>query len=78
MWYEDSPEKSDSLTEVCKDFQTQKGLAAERKDMEMIKQLYLDLCCHNRYLLNKVEMKLRLNRLKDTFCIFGWQWGVQD
>ena len=50
-----------------------KTLAAQSKEIDMIGRLHLDLCFQNRYLLSGVEVRLRLIRSKDTFCLHGNQ-----
>ena len=69
FWYGDTANRFDSLTNANKGFQKRKELAAGSKELDMIGKLHLDLCFQNRYLLSGVEVKLRLNRLKDTFCL---------
>ena len=61
----------DSFTKANKGFQKRKELAAGSKELDMIGKLHLDLCFQNHYLLSGVEVKLRLNRLKDAFCLVG-------
>ena len=48
-----------------------KALAAESKEMDMMGKLHLDLFFQNRYLLNGVEVRLRLIRSNDLFCLHG-------
>ena len=71
FWYGDTASRFDSLTNANKGFQKRKELAAGSKELDMIGKLHLDLCFKNRYLLGGVEVKLRLNRLKDVFCLMG-------
>ena len=49
----------------------QKSLAAESKEIDMRGKLHLDLFFQNRYLLNGVEVRLRLIRSNDLFCLHG-------
>ena len=71
LWYGDTASKFDSSTNANKGFQKRKELASGSKELDMIGKLHLDLCFQNRYLLSGVEVKLRLNRLKDVFCLMG-------
>ena len=69
LWYQDTSNRFDSFSKANKGFQNRKELAADSKELDMIGKLHLDLCFQNRYLLNGVEVKLRLNRSKDAFCL---------
>ena len=71
FWYGDTASRFDSLTNANKGFQKRKELAAGSKELDMIGKLHLDLCFQNRYLLSGMEVKLRLNRSKDVFCLMG-------
>ena len=46
-------------------------MAAESKEIDMMEKLHLDLFFQNRYLLNDVEVRLRLIRSNDFFCLHG-------
>ena len=39
--------------------------------MQMMGKLHLDLFCQEKYLLNQVEMKIKLRRSRDVFALTG-------
>ena len=71
MWHRNISEHFDTLGATNLGYTKQKALAVESKEFDMMEKLHLDLFFQNRYLLKGVEMRLRLIRSKDLFCLHG-------
>ena len=71
LWHRNTSEHFDTRGETNLGYTKQKALAAESKEMDMMGKLHLDLFFQNRYLLNGVEVRLRLIRSNDLFCLHG-------
>ena len=48
-----------------------KALAAQSHEINMMGRLHLDMGFQSRYILNGIEIKYRLIRSKDSFCLHG-------
>ena len=48
-----------------------KLFAAQSHEIDMLGRLHLDMSFQSRYLLNRIEIKYRLIRSKDSFCLHG-------
>ena len=46
-------------------------LAMQSHEIDMLGRLHLDMSFQSRYLLNGIEIKYKLIRLKDSFCLHG-------
>jgi hypothetical protein len=46
-------------------------IVSESKTFEMYDTLHLDMFVQEKYLLNGIDMRLRFNRTKPTFCLMG-------
>ena len=71
LWYRNTSGHFDSRAAENAGFTKRKAIAAESKEFDMLGKLHIDLAFQNRYLLNGVEVRLRLIRSKDTFCLHG-------
>ena len=75
LWYADDPGKFNHVdpaaATVNKGFKSRASLTAQSKTVDMLGRLHLDLCHQNRYLLNGVDLKLRLNRSKNKFNLMS-------
>ena len=71
LWYRNTSGQFDTRGEANVGYTKRKELAAESKEIDMNGRLHLDLSFQNRYLLNGVEVKLRLIRSKNIFCLHG-------
>ena len=49
----------------------QKILATQSREIDMFGRMHLNLFSQNRYLLNGVEIRMRLVCSKDVFCLHG-------
>ena len=71
LWYKDTAGRFDSLENCNNGYLKRKGLIATSAEVDMLGKLHLDMCFQQRFLLKGVELKLRLIRSKDTFCLMG-------
>ena len=71
LWHRNTSGHFDSCAAANKGYTQRKALAAESKEIDMMGKLHIDLTFQNRYLLNGVEVRLRLIRFKDLFCLHG-------
>ena len=65
IWYKDTPGHQDKWTTDNKGFTSRKALTAQRKSVQMMGKLHLDLCCQEKYLLNRVDLKIKLRRSRN-------------
>ena len=72
LWHRNTSEHFDTLGATNLGYTKQKALAAESKEIDMMGKLHLDLFFQNRYLLNGVEVRLRLIRSNDLFLL-AWK-----
>ena len=52
-------------------YTTRKALAAQAREIDMLGRLHQDMSFQSRYLLNGIEIKYRLIKSKDSFCLHG-------
>ena len=71
LWHRNTSEHFDTRGATNLGYTKRKALAAENKEIDMMGKLYLDLFFQNRYLLNGIEVRLRLIRSNDLFCLHG-------
>ena len=71
LWHRNTSEHFDTRGATNLGYTKRKALAEESKEMDMMGKLHLDLFFQNRYLLNGVEVRLRLIRSNDLFCLHG-------
>jgi hypothetical protein len=69
MWYKDTPGHQDKTTADNKGFTSRKALTAQNKSVQMMGKLHLDLFCQDKYLLNHVNLKIKLRRSRDVFAL---------
>ena len=63
MWYKDTPGQQDNITADKKGFTARKKLTALSKS---VGKLHLDLFCQDKYLLNHVDLKIKLRISQDA------------
>ena len=68
-WYKDTPGQQDKRTTDNKGFTSRKELTALSKSVQMMGKLHLDLFCQDKYLLNHVDLKIKLRRSRDAFAL---------
>ena len=71
VWYKDTAGQMDQRTEHNVGFTSRKTLAEGSKTIQMMGKLHLDLFCQDKYLVNHVDLKLKLRRSRDQFSLFG-------
>ena len=71
MWYKDTPGHQDKRTTDNKGFTSRKALTAQSKAVQMTGKLHLNLFCQEKYLLNHVDLKIKLRRSRDVFAIMA-------
>ena len=71
MWYGDTAGKFENRDDENKGFKSRKELTETSKIVEMMGKLHSDLFQQERYLINNVDVKVRLTRNKDAFCLMG-------
>ena len=69
MWYKDTPGQQDKRTTENNGFTSRKELTALSKSVQMMGKLHLDLFCQDKYLLNHVDLKIKLRRSRDAFAL---------
>ena len=71
MWYKDTPGHQYKRTTDNKGFTSRKALTAQSKSVQMMGKLHLDLFCQEKYLLNHVNLKIKLRRSRDMFALMA-------
>ena len=71
MWYKDTPGHQVKRTTDSKGFTSRKALTAQSKSVQMTGKLHLDLFCQEKYLLNHVDLKIKLRRSRDVFALMA-------
>ena len=71
LWYRNAVEHFDERDDANLGNTKRKELAANSRQIDVIGRLHLDLAIQNRYLLNGVEIRIRLIRPKNQFCRHG-------
>jgi len=69
LWLEDTTDHFDTLGADNADYTKCKALTANSSEVDMMGKLHLDMCFQQRHLISGVDVKLRLIRAKDTFCL---------
>ena len=70
-WYKDTPGQQDKRTKDNKGFTSRKELTALSKSVLMMGKLHLDLFCQDKYLLNHMDLKIKLRRSRDAFALMA-------
>ena len=71
MWYKDTPGHQDKRTTDNKGLTSRKALTAQSKSIQITGKLHLDLFCQEKYLLNHVDLKIKLRRSRDVFALMA-------
>ncbi|XP_052746989.1 uncharacterized protein F54H12.2-like [Bicyclus anynana] len=67
LWYKDTASKMDSCDDTNQGFSEREQLARGSKTIEMIGHIHGDIFNQDKFLLNGVELRLKLVRSKDSF-----------
>ena len=70
MWYKDTAGHMDT-PDTNNGFLKRRNSILGSKEIVMIGKPHLDLCFQDRLMLNAVDIKMRLNRSKDSFSLMG-------
>jgi len=73
LWLEDKTDHFDSLGADKEGYTKRKALTAKRSEVDMMGKLHLDMCFQQRHFINGVDVKLRLVRAMDMFCLLSDQ-----
>ena len=71
LWYRNIAGQFDSRGDANSGCTTRKAVAAQSNQIDMMGRLHVELSFQNHYLLNGVEIRLRLIRSNDIFCVHG-------
>lgn len=71
LWYEDTAEKMNNADDSNKGFITRQKFVKESKEVEMIGHLHGDIFNQEKFLVNGVEMCIRLVRSRDSFNLMS-------
>jgi hypothetical protein len=69
MWYKNTPGQQVKRQTDSKRCTSSKVMTALCKSVEMMGKLHLDLFCQDKYLLNHVDLKIKLRRSRDAFAL---------
>lgn len=67
LWYEDTPHKMDATDSTNKGFAKRQKLVEVNKAIDMIGHLHGDIFNQDKFLINGVEMRIKLVRSKEVF-----------
>nr|XP_039261897.1 uncharacterized protein F54H12.2-like [Styela clava] len=71
LWVGDTAGHMDSRADENTGFQRRKQISERSRICDMMGRLHLDMFFQNRYLINGVDMKLKLTRSKDSFALIA-------
>jgi len=71
LWHEDTTDYFDALGADNAGYTKHKALTANSSEVDIMGEQHLDMCFQQRHLISGVDLKLRLIRAKDTFCLVG-------
>ena len=82
MFYKDTPGKMDAVNPVADDADANTGLKVryaltkQSGTLDMIDPTHSDIFFQDRLILNGVNLKLKLNRAKNSFCLVSSAGGA--
>ena len=77
MFYEDTPVKMDAVNPVAEDAEANMGLKAsyaftkQSNTVDMMGPIHSDIFFQDRLILNGVNLRIKLNRSKNAFCLLS-------
>ena len=71
LWYQNSSGAFDTRGAGNAGYTKRKSIAAQSHEFDMMRRLHRDMSFQSRYVLNGIEIKYRLIRAKDSFCLLG-------
>ena len=69
LWYQNSSGAFDTRGAGNTSYTKRKTIAAQSHEFDMMGRLHLDMIFQSRYVLNGIEIKYRLIRVKDSCCL---------
>lgn len=71
VWYKDTSGKMDSTDDSNEGFQKRQEFASESKEIEMIGHLHGDLFNQEKFLINGVDISIKLVRSRETINLMA-------
>ena len=71
LWYKDTAGYMDATNDHNKGILKRKGYVAGSRNVDMMGRLHVDLFFQDRYLLNGVDVKIRLVQSKNAFALMA-------
>lgn len=71
LWYNDSAGKMDDVGDGNSGLTTRRTVIGTNKTIDLLSHLHCDIFNQERFLLNGVEMRLRLVRSNNAFCLMS-------
>ena len=71
LWYDDTPSNMDDLTDGNVGLFARRRLLHVGNSVDLLGHLHCNIFNQERFLLNGVEMRLRLVRSRNNFCLLG-------
>ena len=71
LWYQNTAGAFNTRDANNDDYTKRKALTAASHEIDMMGRLHLNMGFQSRYVLNEIEIKYRLIRSKDSFCLYG-------
>lgn len=69
LWYNDTPGKMDVVDDSNEGLSSRRKIFGVKKTVDLLGHLHCDIFNQERFLINGVEMRLRLVRSSDAFCL---------
>ena len=82
MFYKDTPGKMDTVNPVAEDADANTGLKAryeftkQSNTVDMMGSMHSDIFFQDRLILNGVNLRIKLNRAKNSFCLLSSPAGA--
>ena len=77
LWYKDTAGHMDATTEDNEGLAARKAFTTRSRNVDMMGKLHSDLFFQDRYMLNGVDMKIRLVRSKNAFALMADDKGFK-
>lgn len=69
LWYDDTPGLMDEISDSNLGFKTRSSLTEKEKCVDLQGHLHTDIFNQEKYLLNGIELRVKLIRSRDSFCL---------
>jgi hypothetical protein len=71
LWYKDTKGKMSDVADLNTGLVARRKLTVASKEVDMMGKLHVDVFKQKQYLLNDVDLRIRLVRSKDAFCLMA-------